>query len=244
MDEQNQPQSIFENLKPHLSDLRSRLLKILIALAVAVMASFSIADRLIEILARPIGGIGNLQSIEVTENISVFMRVSLLSGFVLSFPVIFYQILAFVLPGLNDKEKRWLKQLIPLATMLFICGVLFAYLVMLPTALPFLIGFSGIQTIPRPKDYINFVTNLLFWIGIGFEIPLVIFILAKLRLVTAASLAKQWRIAIVLIAILAAIITPTVDPVNMGLLMLPLFSLYLLSILMARLAYPLKNNQI
>ncbi len=112
---------------------------------------------------------------------------------------------------------------------------------MLPAALPFLIGFAGIQTIPRPMNYINFVTSLLFWIGIGFEMPLVIFMMARLGLVTASGLAKQWRIAIVLIAILAAIITPTVDPVNMGLLMLPLIGLYLLSILLALFARPLRK---
>lgn len=241
MGEHNQAQSIFDDLKPHLTELRSRLLKILIALAIAIIVSFSITDFLMDILTRPIGGIKSLQSIEVTENIGVFMRVSLLSGFTLSFPVVLYQVLAFVLPGLDEKEKRWLKLLMPLATLLFICGVLFAYFVMLPTALPFLIGFSGIQTIPRPMNYINFVTNLLFWIGIGFEMPLVIFMMARLGLVTASGLARQWRIAVVLIAILAAIITPTIDPVNMGLLMLPLISLYLLSILLALFARPLRK---
>lgn len=241
MGEHNQAQSIFDDLKPHLTELRSRLLKILIALAIAIIVSFSITDFLMDILTRPIGGIKSLQSIEVTENIGVFMRVSLLSGFTLSFPVVLYQVLAFVLPGLDEKEKRWLKLLMPLATLLFICGVLFAYFVMLPAALPFLIGFSGIQTIPRPMNYINFVTNLLFWIGIGFEMPLVIFMMARLGLVTASGLARQWRIAVVLIAILAAIITPTIDPVNMGLLMLPLISLYLLSILLALFARPLRK---
>lgn len=241
MGEHHPVPSVFDDLKPHLMELRSRLLKILIALGIAIIVSFFIADFLMDVLTRPIGGIKNLQSIEVTENIGVFMRVSLLSGFTLAFPIVLYQVLAFVLPGLDEKEKRWLMLLMPLATLLFICGVLFAYFVMLPAALPFLIGFSGIQTIPRPTNYINFVTSLLFWIGIGFEMPLVIFMMAKLGLVTAGGLAKQWRIAIVLIAILAAIITPTVDPVNMGLLMLPLIGLYLLSILLALFARPLRK---
>ncbi len=241
MDNHNQIPSIIDDFKPHLAELRSRLLKALISLSVAIVISFTIANRLIEILTRPIGGTQRLQSIEVTENVGVFMRVSLLSGFTLSFPIVLYQILAFVLPGLNEKEKRWLKLLMPLATFLFLGGVIFAYFVMLPAALPFLIGFAGIQTIPRPMNYINFVTSLLFWIGIGFEMPLMIFVMAKLGLVTAGSLARQWRVAIVLIAILAAVITPTIDPVNMGLLMLPLISLYLFSILLALFARPLKK---
>jgi len=241
MDNQEQIPSFISDLRPHLAELRSRLLKALIALIISTLISFSIANHLIEILTRPIGGIQSLQSIEVTENVGVFMRVSLLSGFTLSFPIVLYQVLAFVLPGLNEKEKHWLKLLMPLATSLFLAGVIFAYFVMLPAALPFLISFAGIQTIPRPMNYINFVTSLLFWIGVGFEMPLVIFMMAKLGLVTAGGLARQWRIAIVLIAILAAVITPTIDPVNMGLLMLPLVSLYLLSILLALFARPLKK---
>jgi sec-independent protein translocase protein TatC len=241
MDNQEQIPSVISDLRPHLVELRSRLLKALIALIISTLISFSIANHLIEILTRPIGGIQSLQSIEVTENVGVFMRVSLLSGFTLSFPIVLYQVLAFVLPGLNEKEKHWLKLLMPLATSLFLAGVIFAYFVMLPAALPFLISFAGIQTIPRPMNYINFVTSLLFWIGVGFEMPLVIFMMAKLGLVTAGGLTRQWRIAIVLIAILAAVITPTIDPVNMGLLMLPLVSLYLLSILLALFARPLKK---
>ena len=115
-------------------------------------------------------------------------------------------------------------------------GVAFAYFVMLPTALPFLIEFLGIRTTPRLSNYFNFVTNLLFWIGMSFETPLFVFVLARLKLVTARGLARQWRIAVVVIAILSAVITPTPDPINMGLLMLPLFLLYWLSVFMAFLA--------
>jgi sec-independent protein translocase protein TatC len=114
---------------------------------------------------------------------------------------------------------------------------------MLPTALPFLISFMGITTTPRLINYFNFVTNLLFWVGICFEAPLVVFILAKLGLVTAGGLLKHWRIAIVVIAIVAAVVTPTADPVNMGLLMLPLTVLYLLSVLFAMIARREKSEK-
>jgi len=220
----------------HFDELRKRLFIGLIALVITTLISFAIAQRLIFILAQPVGGTENLLSIEVTENMGVFMRVSLLSGFVMALPVIFYEVMSFVLPGLHPSEKKWVFMMIPLATLLFVVGVLFAYFVMLPAALPFLINFLGIKTTPRLSSYFSFVTGLLFWIGISFETPLVVFFLAKLKLVTAKGLARQWRVAVVVIAVLAAVITPTPDPVNMGLLMLPLFGLYLLSLLLATLA--------
>jgi sec-independent protein translocase protein TatC len=227
----------------HINELRKRLFKAMLGLIAATALSFSLAPMLIEFLARPIGGTEKLISIEVTENISTFMRVSLLSGFIIALPIIFYQIWAFISPGLMPNEKRWMMLAIPFATLLFVSGVAFANFVMLPTALPFLISFMGITTTPRLINYFNFVTNLLFWVGICFEAPLVVFILAKLGLVTAGGLLKQWRIAIVVIAIVAAVVTPTADPVNMGLLMLPLTVLYLLSVLFAMIARREKSEK-
>lgn len=220
----------------HLDELRNRLLVAVVAMVITTAASFAFAETYLNVLARPIGGLEYLQAIEVTETMGVFMRVSLLGGFILAFPVLLYEIIAFTLPGLNPTEKKWLFLGIPFATLLFLGGVVFAYFVMLPTTIPFLTGFIGVKTIPRVSNYINFVSSLLFWIGIGFETPLVIFTLVKLKIVSVATLAKQWRIAIVLIAGLSAVITPTVDPVNMGLLMLPLFGLYLLSLILGLLA--------
>jgi sec-independent protein translocase protein TatC len=217
----------------HVNELRKRLFKALLAMIAAVLISFSLAPMFIDVLAEPIGGTQALISIEVTENISTFMRVSMLSGFIIALPVIVYQIWAFISPGLMPNEKRWMLLAVPFATVLFVSGVAFAYFVMLPAALPFLISFMGITTTPRLINYFNFVTNLLFWVGICFEAPLVVFILAKLGIVTAGGLLKQWRIALVVIAVLAAVITPTGDPVNMGLMMLPLTVLYLLSVLFA-----------
>jgi sec-independent protein translocase protein TatC len=223
----------------HISELRGRMLKAVIALALTTIASFMIAQKLIEILAVPINGLQNLTAIEVTENVSVFMRVSLLSGFIFAFPIIFYQVMAYILPGLYPNERRVIILFIPFATLLFLGGVAFAYYVMMPNAIPFLVTFiGGVQTTPRITNYIDFVTNLMFWIGISFETPLIVFILAKFKVVSGEMLLIQWRYALVIIALIAALVTPTPDPVNMGFLMAPLFGLYLLSILLAKVARP------
>jgi sec-independent protein translocase protein TatC len=232
MEQEDSPASIWV----HLDELRRRLLIAVGAMVVTTAISFTLAEKYLYILAQPIGGLANLQAIEVTETIGVYMRISLLGGFILAFPILLYEIIAFTLPGLKTNEKKWLFLAIPFATLLFLGGVIFAYFVMLPSAIPFLTGLLGIKTIPRVSNYINFVTSLVFWIGIGFEMPLVVFALVKLKIITVAMLAKQWRIALVVIAVLSAVITPTVDPVNMGLLMLPLFGLYLLSMLLGLLA--------
>lgn len=223
-------------LMEHLDELRRRLLVALLGLVVTTFASFALAQKFIELLTIPIGGLQNLQAIEVTENIGVFMRVSLLGGVILAMPIIVYELLSFIIPGLKPGEKKWIYLAVPFASLLFLAGVLFSYFVMLPSAVKFLISFLGVKANIRLSNYINFVTNLMFWIGVSFETPLLMFILAKLKIINARMLARQWRIAIVVIAILAAVVTPTVDPVNMGLLMIPLFILYLLSILLAALA--------
>jgi sec-independent protein translocase protein TatC len=220
----------------HLNELRSRLFRALIGLLVATGIAFTISQQLVAWMAVPIGGLQYLISIEVTENISVFMRVSLLAGFIISLPWILYQLLAYVLPGLTGSEQKWVLISIPLASVFFLGGVAFAYYVMLPTALPFLVSFLGIRTTPRLSNYFDFTLNLMFWIGLSFELPLVIFILAKLKIVNAKMLASQWRVAIIVIAAIAAIATPTPDPINMSILMAPLFALYGLSIFFAFLA--------
>jgi sec-independent protein translocase protein TatC len=117
-----------------------------------------------------------------------------------------------------------------MATLLFISGAAFTFFVMLPTALPFLLNFMGIQAQLRPQSYFSFVTGLMFWIGIAFEFPLVVYILTAMGLIKPQVLVQQWRLAIVIIAIMAAAITPTVDPVNMALVMGPMSLLYFMSI--------------
>lgn len=232
--EDNSPRMTFLS---HFNELRKRLLICVIALAVAIIASFAFSQQIAEFLAKPIGGLSAMSSIDVTENVSAFMKISLLTGVVIALPVVLYEIIGFILPGLTPKERKWIWVVVPFATLFFIGGVAFSYFFMLPTALPFLLNFMGIATAPRPSTYFGFVLNLMFWVGICFEMPLIFYVLARLHVISAKQLAKQWRIALLASVVLAALITPTPDPVNMGLMTLPLFFLYLLSIVFASAAW-------
>ena len=220
----------------HLEELRKRLLYMLIALVLGGVVSLIFADFLLQVIARPIGGFEQLLSIQVTENLSVYFRVTLLSGFIIALPFNLLQLYLFFAPGLKRNERRWLLRAVPFATGLFIVGSLFAYFVMMPTAIPFLVAFPGPKVLPKWEDYVDFVTSLIFWIGMSFETPLIMFVLAKLGIIDAKGLAKQWRIAVIAIAVIAAVVTPTPDPVNMAILMAPLLLLYLLGILLAAMA--------
>ena len=220
----------------HLDALRRHLFRALVVLAATTALSFALAPRIIDWLAQPIGGREALQAIEVTESIGAFMRISLLSGFALAFPYICLELFGFVNPGLKRAERQLLLLSVPTASLLFVGGLAFTYFVVLPSALPFLLNFMGIPTTPRPLNYIRFVTNLMLWIGMAFEFPLLIFVLARLGVVSAGSLARGWRYAIVAIAVLAAAATPTVDPVNMALVMAPMLVLYFFSVLLAAVA--------
>jgi sec-independent protein translocase protein TatC len=224
-------------LLEHLSELRSRLVKASLALLLTTAISFIFADRLVEILSIPIGGRQALEAIDVTENIGVFMRVSLISGMVLAMPVIVYQLIRFIVPGLTRDERRYLWFVVPSASLLFLLGVAFAYFVMLPVAVPFLIGFLNIPTRPRPSTYFGFISRLMFWIGASFETPLILAFLARLGIITPQFLRQNRKYAIVVIAVIAAAITPTVDPVNMLLVMAPLMVLYELGVFLSRLSY-------
>lgn len=230
---------IFENpssLMPHVIELRQRLIRSFIAVAVGTAVAGAITAQILAALAVPIGGMDQLQAIGVTEPFGVTFRVALTVGFILAAPYIIAQVWLFVAAGLKPSERRMFYLFVPFAVLLFLVGVGFAYFVMLPTAVPFLVNFMNINATPTPENYIKFVTSVLLWVGVSFEMPLVTFILAKLGVVTGPMLAKNWRIAIVVIAILSAVITPTPDPVNMGIVAAPLLVLYVLSILLAFLA--------
>src|SRR5574341_235387 len=217
----------------HVEELRIRFLKAGIALAVTISISFAFSGQLVDFLTTPIGGRAALASIEVTENITIFMQVALLAGIFLGLPFVLHQAVAYVAPGLTKREKRWLYTLIPAVLVFFLAGASFAWFVLIPIMLPFLINFLGIPTHPRPLNYIGFVTAIIFWVGISFQMPLVIFFLAKLKWVTARQLLRGWRYAIMGTATVAAIATPTVDPFNMALVTLTLLALYLVSIVLA-----------
>jgi len=221
----------------HLEELRGRLIKSVIALAITTLLSFAFTKQFLEVLIAPMGSTLPV-SASPTTTIVVFTKVALISGLALAMPVLVYQLIRFIAPGLTPQEKRYLYLILPGATFSFIMGAAFAYFVMLPTAIPFLKGF--LSDIVEPNwfidRYISFVTSLLFWVGLSFETPLVIFFLAKLGIITSATLSRYRKYAILVVAVIAAVITPTPDPFNMILVMAPLILLYEIGILLARLA--------
>jgi sec-independent protein translocase protein TatC len=230
-----------QNIMPlmeHLKELRTRLIRAFIALFITTGISFAFAKQVFVILKAPIGEGASLQSLTPTETLGSYMKVALLCGVILAMPVIVYQIGRFIMPGLTKKERRYLFLLVPGATLFFVAGVAFAYFVMMPAAMPFLQGFLSDVVDPNwaVGKYLSFVTSLLFWIGVAFELPLVIYFLAKLGIVNAEMLTKNRKYAIVIMAVMAAVITPTVDPLNMILVMGPLIVLYELGVILAKIA--------
>ncbi len=234
---------IFENpasLLPHILELRTRLINSLIAIVVGTIVATVLSEHILKLLAQPIGGLDALQAIRVTEPFGVFFRVALTVGIILAAPYVIAQLWIFIAAGLRANERRAFYLFVPFAVALFLAGVAFAYVAMLPVAVPFLVTFMGIEATPTLQDYVSFVTNVLLWVGISFEMPMILFVLAKLGIVNTKMLAQNWRIAVVLIAILAAVVTPTPDPVNMGIVAAPLVLLYLLSIVLTLFARPRK----
>ena len=226
-----------ESLWDHIEQLRMHIIRSVVVLSIAVIASFWVAQDAMGFLAIPVGGLEKLQAIQVTEEIGVFMRVAMMIGIAAAFPWIAMEVWLFAAPGLKPREKKFGLAAIPIATLLFLTGMAFTYYAMLPTALPFLGSFTKISQFWAAKEYFAFVTGLMVWIGLFFEFPLVIFVLSSMGLVQPKFLAEQWRIAVVIIAVIAAAVTPTIDPVNMGLVMLPMILLYFISIGLSYVAY-------
>jgi sec-independent protein translocase protein TatC len=154
-------------------------------------------------------------------------------------PILVYQLVQFIWPGLQGGERRYLRIIVPGATFSFVVGVLFTYFIILPFALRYLVSFGGnlVEAKWAIGEYISFVTTLLFWSGVVFETPLIMFFLARLGVVTPQFLSKNRKFAIIIIAVVAAVITPTPDPFNMGLVMLPLLLMYEIGIVLAKVAY-------
>jgi sec-independent protein translocase protein TatC len=222
----------FAGVGEHIDALRRHLLRSVIVLAITTGLSFAFVEPLMAVLARPLpGGIQSLQTIEPTESLGVFMRVALLSGVAFAMPWIISEVYLFVAPGLMPRSRRTMALAIPIASILFLAGIAFTYYVMLPAAIPFMFSFLDFRAAWRPAAYFGLITSLMFWIGVAFQMPLLIYALAAVGILNARQLAQQWRAAIVIIAIIAAVVTPTIDPVNMALVMAPMILLYGLSIL-------------
>ncbi|HEX3053954.1 MAG TPA: twin-arginine translocase subunit TatC [Aggregatilineaceae bacterium] len=225
-------------LMEHLIELRKRLFRAILALIAGIVFSAFFTDQILRYLIRPYGT--ELQVLGPTESVVIYFRVALLAGAIMAMPFVTLQLFLFIAPGLTRKEKRWVYLSLPATTLLFLVGVSFAWFIMVPAALDFLQNFESGVFKPEwtAERYIAFLTSLLFWIGVAFEMPVVIFVLARLGLVGPRPLIQNWRLAVVVIAVIAALITPTVDPFNMLLVIAPLLILYLLSVGVAMIAYP------
>ena len=229
----------------HLKELRSCLLRTVIALVVALLACFGITyyfkDFVFGILTKPaLERVPELPIVftEVTEMMATYIKVSLYSALILVLPFIIYQLVMFIRPALTRRERGYLYLLLPSVFILFAAGAVFAYFILLPPAFNFLLTFGDDVAEPMIKigNYVSILTRLIFWIGICFEIPLVMFFLTKIGVVKPEWLAKYRRWAYVAAFILGAIITPTFDPVNQSLVAVPIIFLYELGILLSKLA--------
>jgi len=225
-------------LADHLRELRERLLKSVIALVVGTAVGLAFAEQILKVLLAPYGPAKQLLVTSPISPLTNVFTVSVTTGAILALPFILYQALAFIFPGLLPHERRWVMIALPFGFGLFLLGVLFAFFVMLPAAVGFLTGIfpSVFNVALTPDDYIPFVAGVMFWMGVAFEMPLIIFVLAKANVINANLLKRHWRWAVVIVAVLAALITPTPDPLNMTIVMVPLLLLYGLSIILAYLA--------
>lgn len=225
------------SLMEHLVELRTRMVWIIVGLTIGTIVGMFLAEWVLTFISLRMGV--QLQAIDPFENISSFFRVSFTVGSALAMPVIVYQLIAFVTPGLYPHEKRTLLLLLPGIFLLFLLGAAFALFVMLPVATSFLQNFMGNVIDPNwtARQYINFVTRIVFWIGVFFETPLVIAFLARSGFVNGPQLLGWWRQAVVISSIVAAIVTPTIDPVNMAVAMVPLVILYFLGVGLAYILY-------
>jgi sec-independent protein translocase protein TatC len=229
----------------HLEELRFRLFISGIFVVIGLGVSVFFGQDIIDFLKKPAEARGRgeleLQFIEPFELFVTYFRVSLLSGLILGMPMIVYQGLRFVSPGLSPNERWWLYATVIGATVLFLGGVAFAYYIALPPALDFLLDFGGGE-IAKPDlrvgSYVDFVTRLLFWTGVSFQTPLIVMYLSRFDIVSAGQLLRWWRFAIVAAFIVAAIVTPTIDPVTQSLVAGPIIVLYFLGIVLAVLVRP------
>lgn len=234
-------------LMEHLSELRYRMIVCALAVVIGLSITAVFAHDIIKFLEEPAKDRSSQfepQFIEPFENFVVYFKVAMLGGLVLGMPVIVFQVLRFVSPALRGRERLWLWGTVAGAFGLFLLGVAFAYYVALPPALGFLLNFNNDLAKPniRIGSYIDFVTRLLFWTGVTFQIPIVVMYLARFSIVRAEQLVRWWRYAIVAIAVVAAVVTPTIDPVTMSLVMAPMIVLYFLGIILAFIVQPRKTN--
>lgn len=217
----------------HFTEMRQRFLRSLAGIGIGTAVALFFGFDIIEILEGPAGELADqLVAIEMLEMISLYFRVSLTAGFIVAMPWVVYQLFAFLVPAFTLKEKRFIFTFFPFIVVMFLGGVAFAYWVAMPPAVQFLFGFGAdtIEVMPRVSNYIDVVLRLLVGIGLAFELPIILAALSAVGVVTSQWLASKRKIWFVLAFILAAFITPTMDPINQAIVAGPLIVLYELSI--------------
>jgi sec-independent protein translocase protein TatC len=231
-------------LVDHLEELRLRIIWSVVAWIVGGFVTFQFLAQVIEFLKRPLDvyakGLGldyELQALRVTEQITTAFVIGAFGGLILAMPVILYQLWAFVAPGLTRRERGYAIPFIFGSLLAFALGLSFAYFVALPFSLPLLIGFlPGVKFQPTISEYVGDIIGPMLLFGLLFQLPVLMFLIAKIGIISSHFFAQQRRIAVFLIVVVAAIVTPTQDPVTLGVASVPLILLYEVGIFLARFA--------
>lgn len=234
---------MFEELKPHLIELRKRLVISVFAIFVCFLVCFGFWEVILEFMTNPLKNAlpdgSNIIFTNIIEPFFTAMKVAFFAGLIISMPIIFWQFWLFVAPGLYDNEKQYVIPFVISASVMFLAGASFCYYLVIPVGFAFLINFGGqlFTALPSIGEYVGFFTKLVVAFGISFELPVVTFFLAKIGLVTDQSLKGFFRFAIVGIFVFAAIMTPP-DIFSQIMLAIPLIGLYALSIYIAKIINP------
>lgn len=233
-------------LLEHLEELRGRLVAAMVALIAGVLVSIipiptmnSITGFLFDLIVNEAKSSGvQIIATRPGETFFTYLEVAMVVGAALAMPVIIYQVLAFVAPALYENEKKYLYMAVPGVFFSFLCGVVFCYFLTLPFATRFLAGFLAgtIEPLWSAEHYVDFVATFLFWVGVMFELPIVMFFLSKLGVVSHQRLAGFRKYAFVLAFVIGAAITPTPDPINQTIVSLPMYFLFELGVILARFA--------
>lgn len=225
------------SLLDHLDELRRRLLVSVVALAVTIGVSWVFVERIFDFLERPIlpyldDGAGQLVVLGVQDAFVLYFKVAALAGIFLAAPFLLYQLYAYVAPGLYRRERLWAVPFVVAGTLFFVGGGAFAYTVAFPLAVDFLVGLGSDQfeVMITGDRYLSFLMLVMLGLGVMFELPIVVFLLAVIGVVTPQTLLRQFRWAVLAIFVVAAIITPTPDVVNLLVFALPSIVLYLLGV--------------
>lgn len=238
---------MFDDLKPHLVDLRKRLVISVATLIVMFFVCFAFWEPILNWMIAPLNEVLPKDTkpvfIQVGEAFLTAIKVSFFAALVISMPIIFWQLWLFIAPGLYSNEKRLVLPFVIFGTLMFLCGAAFAYYVVFPYGLSYLINFGSniFNAMPSIGYYASFFAKLMIGFGIAFELPVVCFFLAKLGLITDQSLIKFFRIAVVIIFILAAFLTPP-EVTTQILMAAPLILLYGVSIIIVKFVNPEKKD--